>query len=172
LGAVVANETWWPRLRDTSREMGETASPDDLFLAVRGMRTLALRLARHQASALEIARRLSGHPAVKRVLYPALETDPGHALWKRDFAGATGLFAIDLGDVPRESLARFVESLEIFEMGYSWGGYESLIVPAKVRPHDRVVRKWAGGMLVRLSIGLEDPADLYADLEQGLARLG
>jgi cystathionine beta-lyase len=171
LGAVIANEEWWPRLRDTSREMGETASPDDLFLALRGFRTLALRLTRHEASALEIARKLASHPAVRRVLHPALETDPGHALWKRDFAGSTGLFAFDLGDIPRASFARFFESLEIFEMGYSWGGYESLAVPGRVGPRDRAVRPWAGGSLVRVSIGLEDPGDLYADIERALARL-
>ena len=171
LGAVIANEVAWPRLRDTSREMGQNASPDDLFLAVRGIRTLHVRLKQHEASALAIARRLAQHPAVRRVLHPALEGDPGHALWKRDFAGSTGLFAIDLGDVPHAALARVLESLEIFALGYSWGGYESLAVPTKVRSHDRVARPWTGGTLVRLSIGLEDPDDLCADLEQALARL-
>jgi cystathionine beta-lyase len=171
LGAVIANEAWWPRLRDVSRDMGQNAGPDDLFLALRGMRTLGVRLKHHEAAALEIARWLEGHPAVKRVLHPALESHPTHALWKRDFLGSTGLFAIDLGDMAQPGYARFFESLELFELGYSWGGYESLAVPAKVRPVDRSVRPWDGGRLVRLSIGLEDPADLRADLEQALARL-
>lgn len=177
LGAVVANEAWWPRLRDSARDLGQNASPDDLFLALRGFRTLDVRLERHQASALEVARWLERQPRVRRVLYPALESDPGHALWKRDFSGATGLFAIEL-DLPgpadggsRPHVARFIESLEGFELGYSWGGFQSLAVPVNPGRADRVVRKWAGGPLVRFSIGLEDPADLIADLDQALGRL-
>jgi cystathionine beta-lyase len=171
LGAVVANEAWWPRLRDSARDLGQNASPDDLFLALRGLRTLEVRLARHQASALEVARRLAAHPRVKRVLYPALESDPGHAIWKRDFRGATGLFAIELAAAGRAEVARFVDALECFELGYSWGGFQSLAVPVNPGRADRVVRKWAGGPLVRFSIGLEDPCDLAADVEQALARL-
>jgi cysteine-S-conjugate beta-lyase len=170
IGAVVANEAWWPRLRDTSRDLGQTASPDDLFLAVRGMRTLEARLARHQESALEIARWLRSHPAVKRVLHPALPEDPGHALWKRDFLGSTGLFGVELAIAAPEKVAAFIEGLECFALGYSWGGYESLIVPANLRGSGRV-RPWRGGPLVRLQIGLEDPADLRADLERGLEHL-
>jgi cysteine-S-conjugate beta-lyase len=171
LGAVVANERWWPRLRDSARDLGQNASPDDLFLALRGFRTLDVRLARHQSSALEIARWLEGRPRVRRVLYPALESDPGHALWKRDFLGATGLFAIELEVDGRPELARFIDSLEGFELGYSWGGFQSLAVPVNPGRADRVVRKWSGGPLVRFSIGLEDPADLIADLEQALGQL-
>ena len=170
LGAVVANEAWWPRLRDCARDLGQNASPDDLFLAVRGFRTLEVRLARHQASALEVARWLAGHARVLRVLYPALETEPGHAIWKRDFLGATGLVAVELDAGSRAELARVVDALEGFELGYSWGGFQSLAVPVNPGRADRVVRKWTGGPLVRLSIGLEEPADLIADLEQALAR--
>ena len=170
LGAVVANERWWPRLRDTSRDLGQTAGPDDLFLVVRGMRTLAARLKQHEASALAIARRLQSHPAVKRVLHPALPRDPGHALWKRDFLGASGLFGIELAQATEAQLAAFVDHLELFALGYSWGGYDSLIVPAKLQGV-RSVRPWSGGPLVRLQIGLEDPDDLFADLERGLARM-
>jgi cystathionine beta-lyase len=170
LGAVVANERWWPRLRDVSRDLGQTASPDDLFLALRGLRTLDVRLRQHQASALEIARALESHPAVRRVLHPALPSDPGHALWKRDFRGATGLFALELEPAPRERVAEFIDALELFSLGYSWGGFESLVVPAHVQ-HARTVRRWTGGPLVRLQIGLEDPADLLADLQRGLQRL-
>lgn len=170
LGAVIANEAWWPRLRDSARDLGQNASPDDLFLAVRGFRTLEVRLARHQASALTVARWLAQHRRVRSVLYPALESDPGHALWKRDFRGATGLFAFELDANGRPEVARFIDALEGFELGYSWGGFQSLAVPVNPGRADRVVRKWAGGPLVRLSIGLEDPEDLIADLDQALAR--
>jgi cystathionine beta-lyase len=171
LGAVVANEAWWPRLRDTSRDLGQTASPDDLFLALRGMRTLEVRLARHEAAALEIARALRGHRAVRRVLHPGLEDDPGHALWKRDFRGSCGLFAIELASRAPQAGARFIESLQLFALGYSWGGFESLVVPGALGRHARRVRPWTGGPLVRLHIGLEDPRDLLADLERALEGL-
>jgi cystathionine beta-lyase len=170
LGAVVANGAWWPRLRDTARDLGQTASPDDLFLALRGMRTLDVRLAQHQAGAIEVARALQKHPAVKRVLHPALPEDPGHALWKRDFLGSSGLFAIELAPCSRTQLAAFIEGLDYFALGYSWGGYESLVVPAHVE-HARSARAWQGGSLVRLQIGLEDPADLIVDLERGFERM-
>jgi len=170
LGAVVANERWWPRLRDVSRDLGQTASPDDLFLALRGMRTLEVRLARHQASALELARALAQRPEVARVLHPALPSDPGHALWKRDFRGSTGLFAIELASATRAQVAAFVEGLELFALGYSWGGYESLVCPSHVKGA-RTVKPWAGGPLVRLQVGLEDPQDLLADLDRGFERL-
>ena len=170
LGAVVANERCWPRLRDVTRDLGQTASPDDIFLGLRGLRTLEVRLRQHEASALEIARALEPHPAVRRVLHPALPSDPGHALWKRDFRGSSGLFAIELEPCPRERVAAFVDGLELFALGYSWGGYESLVMPAHVA-HARTVRRWTGGPLVRLQVGLEDPADLLADLERGLQRL-
>jgi cystathionine beta-lyase len=168
LGAVVANEAWWPRLRDTSRDLGQTASPDDLYLALRGMRTLEVRLRQHERSALEIARALRAHPAVRRVLHPALEDDPGHALWKRDFRGSTGLFGIELAPCPPHKVARFIDGLELFALGYSWGGFESLVVPGGLGRYARSVRPWSGGPLVRLQIGLEDPQDLLADLTRGL----
>ncbi|HXF80026.1 MAG TPA: cystathionine beta-lyase [Usitatibacter sp.] len=165
IGAVVASEAWWPRLRDASRDLGQTASPDDVFLAIRGMRTLATRLARHEASALAIARALQSHPAVRRVLHPALPGDPGHALWKRDFLGSSGLFGIELASATSAQVASFVEALECFAIGYSWGGYESLIVPANLRGA-RSVRPWQGGPLLRVQVGLEDPDDLLADLDR------
>jgi cystathionine beta-lyase len=172
LGAVVANAAWWPRLRDTTMDMGQNASPDDIFLALRGIRTLETRLRRHEQSALTVARRLQKHPAVKRVLHPALPEDPGHALWKRDFLGSTGLFAFELASCrDRKHLASFIDGLECFALGYSWGGYESLVVPANIGRYGRVVRPWKGGQLVRLHIGLEDPEDLIADLERGFERL-
>ena len=171
LGAVVANEAWWPRLRDTARDLGQTASPDDLFLALRGMRTLEVRLRRHEESGLAIARGLRGHRAVRRVLHPGLEDDPGHALWKRDFRGAAGLFAIELVPCAAREVARFIDGLELFALGYSWGGYESLVVPGALGRYARSVRPWKGGPLVRLQVGLEDPEDLLADLVRGLDAL-
>jgi cysteine-S-conjugate beta-lyase len=171
IGAVVASEAWWPRLRDTSRDLGQTASPDDLFLAIRGIRTMDARLKQHEKSALQMAQWLQTHPAVKRVLHPALPTDPGHALWKRDFLGSTGLFAIELAEASPEQVARLVDGLECFALGYSWGGYESLIVPGNLGRYGRTVAPWKGGPLIRLQIGLEDPADLYADLLRGLDRM-
>lgn len=170
LGAVVASEAWWPRLRDMSRDFGQTAGPDDLFLAIRGIRTLETRLRQHERSALHVAQWLRTQPGVKRVLHPALPDDPGHALWKRDFLGATGLFGVELAPCGREKLAAFVQGLDCFAIGYSWGGYESLIVPAHVE-RMRTARPWTGGPLVRLHIGLEDPGDLCADLGRGLERM-
>ncbi|HUP98763.1 MAG TPA: cystathionine beta-lyase, partial [Usitatibacter sp.] len=137
IGAVIANEAWWPRLRDVSRDLGQTASPDDLFLALRGIRTLEVRLRQHEKSALEIAGALERHPAVKRVLHPALPSDPGHALWKRDFLGSSGLFGIELAAATREQLARFIDGLELFTLGYSWGGYESLVCPGNLGRYAR-----------------------------------
>ena len=170
IGAVVANEAWWPRLRDTSRDLGQTTSPDDIFLALRGLRTLDVRLKRHEASALEVARWLQSRGEVKRVLHPALPDDPGHALWKRDFLGSCGLFGVELGAFSREQVARMMDGLECFALGYSWGGYESLAVPANLRGA-RSAKPWTGGPLIRLHVGLEDPADLIADLERGLDRM-
>jgi cystathionine beta-lyase len=167
IGAVIATQAWWPRLRDASRDLGQTASPDDIFLALRGMRTLATRLKQHEASALKLARALRSHAAVKRVLHPGLPDDPGHALWKRDFLGSSGLFGIELQPASGAQVARFVEGLECFALGYSWGGYESLVVPANLRGA-RSARPWQGGPLVRLQVGLEDADDLLADLERAL----
>ncbi|MEO7741311.1 MAG: cystathionine beta-lyase [Usitatibacter sp.] len=172
IGAVVANEKWWPMLRNTSRDLGQHSSPDDIYLALRGMRTLDVRLRQHEKSALEIARKLQGHPAIRRVLHPALEDDPGHALWKRDFTGSSGLFGIELAPCPKEQVARFIEGLECFALGYSWGGFESLVCPASLGRHSRATRPWNGGPLVRLQIGLEDPQDLHQDLVRALDRSG
>ena len=171
IGAVVANEAWWPALRDSSRDMGQTTSPDDLYLALRGMRTMEIRMRAQEQGALEVARRLRAHPAVKRVLHPALEDDPGHALWKRDFLGSSGLFGVELQRCPKEEVSRFVERLECFAIGYSWGGYESLVCPANLGRYSRVSRPWTGGPLVRLNIGIEDPADLAEDVVRSLDRI-
>jgi len=134
------------------------------------VRTLEARLKQHGESAMKIATWLKTHPKVKRVLYPALPDDPGYALWKRDFLGATGLFSVELHECSREQIARFIDGLELFALGYSYGGYDSLIVPQNIGK-SRSVRPWSGGPLIRLHVGLEDPDDLCADLERGLERL-
>ena len=170
IGAVVANEKWWPAVRDASRDYGQMASPDDIFLALRGMRTLEVRLRQHEKSGLHVARWLERHAAVERVLHPGLESDPGHALWKRDYLGCSGLFGVALKPCSDRALAAFVDSLELFALGYSWGGFESLVVPQNIQK-SRSVRPWSGGPLIRLHVGLEDPDDLCADLAQGLERI-
>lgn len=168
IGLVIANEACWPLLRGTTLDLGQRASPDDCFLTLRGMRTLGVRLKRHQESALQIARWLQTRPEVKRVLYPALESDPGHALWKRDFTGAAGLFTIELNPCSDTQLAAMMDHYELFGLGYSWGGFESLAVTAHIV---RSVRPLPSGQLVRYNIGLDDPDDLIRDLEAGFERL-
>lgn len=170
MGAVTAAAGVWERLRTTSFRLGQSVSPDDAYLTLRGLRTLDARLERHQRNAVDIARRLETHPAVARVLHPALPSHPGHAIWQRDFRGSSSLFAIVLKGGSRADTAPLVDGLAHFGMGFSFGGYESLILPAD--PHKlRTATRWeAPGPLLRLHIGLEDPADLIADLEAGLAR--
>ncbi len=168
IGVVVANEESWPLLKDTTLDLGQRASPDDCFLTLRGMRTLGVRLRRHQESALLIAKWLQARPEVKRVLYPALESDPGYALWKRDFTGAAGLFTIELNPCSDTQLAAMMDHYEHFALGYSWGGFESLAITAHIA---RTVKPLPSGPLVRYNIGLEDPDDLIRDLEAGFKRL-
>jgi cystathionine beta-lyase len=146
-----------------------SVSPDDAALALRGLRTLALRLDRHEASALTIARWLETHPAVARVLHPGLPSHPDHALFRRDFSGGTGLFGMVLKGGTRAGLAPFIDRLHHFGLGFSWGGYESLALPIDLRGCRSAAPPALEGALVRLSIGLEDPDDLIADLDQALA---
>lgn len=169
IGYVTANESHRERLELAHNDLGLYASGDDCYLALRGLRTMPVRLARHQETALKLTRWLAKHPAIERVLYPALESDPGHAIWKRDFKGATGLFGIVLKDTPHNRFSAFMDALELFGMGYSWGGYESLIVPAKI--HRSAAPFDAKGRLIRIHAGLEDADDLIADLDQSLAKL-
>ena len=169
IGYVAANESHRERLESAHHDLGLYASGDDCYLALRGLRTMPVRLARHQESGLKLAHWLAKHPAVERVLHPALETDPGHALWKRDFKGATGLFGVVMKDTPHSRFAAFMDSLKLFGMGYSWGGYESLIVPSKI--HRSAAPFDAKGRVVRIHAGLEDADDLIADLDQALAKL-
>lgn len=168
IGLVVATEESWPLIKDTTYDLGQRASPDDCFLTLRGMRTMGVRLQRHQESALKIARWLQARPEVKRVMYPALESDPGHALWKRDFTGAAGLFTIELNPCSERQLAAMMDHYEFFGLGYSWGGFESLAITAYIA---RSVTTMPAGPMVRYNVGLEDPDDLIRDLEAGFARL-
>jgi cystathionine beta-lyase len=169
LGYVCANESHAARLVETHGNLGLYASGDDCFLASRGLRTMAVRLQRHQENGLALARWLKARPEVARVIHPALEDDPGHAIWKRDFRGACGLFGVELKPVSHGKLAAFIDSLKLFGIGYSWGAYESLIVPAKIQ---RTARPFAAsGPVVRIHAGLEDAGDLIQDLDRGFARM-
>jgi cystathionine beta-lyase len=171
LGAVVANEATFGALQRWWTDTGITASSDDCFLALRGLRTLAVRLARHQASALAVATWLETRPEVREVLYPALPGAPGHALWKRDFTGASGLFGVVLQPADAASVARMLDGLRLFGLGWSWGGYESLIIPTWPE-RVRTATTWdSSAPALRLAIGLEDPNDLITDLDEGFARL-
>jgi len=170
LGSVTAAEGVAPRLEQARRVLGQTAGPDDAWLALRGLRTLDVRLRRHEESGLKVARWLEARPEVARVLHPALPGCPGHEYWKRDFSGATGLFSFVLAGGDDAARAKLIESLELFGIGYSWGGFESLALPAD--PVRTATRPDFGGPLVRLHVGLEDPDDLIADLAAALAGYG
>ena len=171
IGTACANKRAWPELEATSRMLGQTAGPDDIYLAQRGMRTLSVRLKQHWESGLKVAEWLAGQDMVECVMHPALPHDPGHALWKRDFLGASGLFGITLKPCPRSAIAALVDDLELYGMGASWGGYESLILPTNPNAM-RSVKPWPHeGPCMRLHIGLEDPDDLIDDLKAGFKRL-
>jgi cystathionine beta-lyase len=168
LGVATANRRAWDLLREGAHDFGQTVGPDDVFLALRGLRTLAVRLRRHQDSGLELAQALQRHPAVRRVLHPGLPGDPGHALWRRDFLGASGLFGVALQPMSRAQLSVFFSSLRLFGIGLSWGGFESLALP--VDPPTRTARPLAcDGPLIRVHAGLEDIDDLVDDFSSALA---
>ena len=170
LGVASANARCWQQVQQAAHDFGQTAGPDDLFLALRGLRSLSVRLARHWQTGLALAELLARHPMVERVLHPGLPSDPGHALWRRDFLGASGLFAVVLKPVPRAALEAFFERLELFGIGLSWGGYESLCLPMDTPT--RTVRPWPyRGPLLRIHAGLEDSADLARDLQGALKAL-
>ncbi len=171
LGTISANAPLWPRLKETVTTMGLCVGPDDMYLALRGLRTLGVRLERHRQSALTLARWLRERPEVRRVLHPALEEDPGHAIWRRDFTGSSGLFSIVLEPAGEAAVRAFLDALELFGMGFSWGGYESLVIVFDCAGY-RTATRWAsGGPSLRFHIGLEDPNDLIADLERGFAAM-
>jgi cysteine-S-conjugate beta-lyase len=171
MGVVLCKKAHFTKLNRMHRNLGACTNGDNAYLALRGLRTIGVRLKQHEAHAMEVATWLQSVPEVLRVLYPALPTDPGHALWKRDMSGACGLLAVELGEVSEHALAAMIDGLEHFGIGFSWGGYESLIT--SYRPHTmREVTQWSKkATFLRLHIGLEAPKDLIADLDAGFARL-
>jgi len=172
LGTVSANKAAAQRLKDTAYTMGLCAGPDDMNLALRGLRTLAVRLRQHHQSGLKIAQWFAERPEVLKVLYPALPGAPGHDIWKRDFTGACGLFSIVLKPAPEKAVLAFLNALSVFGIGVSWGGFESLVIPLlEVSPYRTATTFAPGGPMVRFHIGLEDTGDLIADLERGFAAL-
>ncbi|MGZ5999300.1 MAG: cystathionine beta-lyase [Rhizomicrobium sp.] len=169
MGYIAANESHAARLLEFHGNSGLYVSGDDCFLALRGLRTLAVRLKRHEETALTLARWLQTRPEVSRVLYPPLESDPGHAIWQRDFTGACGLFGVVLKPTTHKAVSAMLDGLAHFGLGFSWGGYESLAVPADIR---RTASKFtADGPVIRIHTGLEDAGDLMADLTKGFERL-
>ncbi len=170
MGAITTTEALWPKIRQSAADLGAACGPDDVYLALRGLRTLPVRLRQHHRNGLTLARWLQDRPEVKRVLHPALPEDPGHALWKRDFRGACGLFGVVLNPAPESALAAMLDGMNLFSMGASWGGFESLILPTNPAAI-RSATVWDEGPTIRIHAGLEDTDDLIDDLERGFARL-
>jgi cystathionine beta-lyase len=177
MGSAAAREPLYGQLRAKSQAMGHVVSPDDAALALRGLRTLAVRLERETSSSIEVARFLSQRPEIAHVICPPLQGSPGHDLWRRDFTGGCGLFSFVLKGHDERARARFIDALQLFGIGYSWGGFESLVIPVDPA-RARSATRWppagwdpADKFGVRLSIGLEDPADLIGDLERGFAAM-
>ncbi len=172
LGLVTVNQDAWRALRDTHRQIGFSAGPDDVYFAHRGLRTMAVRLRQHWQSGLAIARWFLAQPEVAGVIHPALPGDPGHALWQRDFLGASGLFGVKLAaGVPIAAMESMIDALKLFGLGTSWGGFESLVLPTELA-RSRTATEWAPpGPVFRVHAGLEAVEDLIADLERGFAAL-
>src|SRR5271166_5952172 len=171
LGLVSANDAWFKRLYRCIDLMAILPGGEDVFLALRGLRSMELRLREAERQGLELARWLAERREVLRVIHPALPDNPGHKIWKRDFTGSSGLFSVILKPASEAAVAAFLDGLQLFGLGYSWGGYESLVIPFDCSSY-RTATKWApGGPALRFSIGLEDPEDLKADLDRGFARL-
>ena len=172
LGHIIARtKEDWLNLKITASTLGQAVAPDVCYLALRGIRTLSIRLEEHQNNAIKIAKWLNDRPEVETILHPAFSSCPGHQVWKRDFTGSSGLFSIILKDFPDEQVNKMLDGMDYFAMGFSWGGFESLMVPcdpSKIRS----VTKWnAAGPLLRIHVGQEDVQDLIDDLERGLKRL-
>ncbi len=180
MGAVLATDELFAAVRDTAGELGVCTNGEDAFLVTRGARTAELRIRAHEANALEVARRLAGHPRVGRVLHPALPDDPGHELWRRDFHGSSGLFSFELltregrpaGTAEAYAVTDRLAAGGLFQIGYSWGGYESLVMPVAQFGVTRTVSPWVGGELIRLHVGLEPVEDQWAELERALVEGG
>ncbi|GAA4643253.1 cystathionine beta-lyase [Pontixanthobacter gangjinensis] len=177
MGSASAGKKYYTKLRRTAQALGHVVSPDDAALALRGLRTMPVRLDKSSKTALDIAKWLAQHPEVSHVLCPMLPGAPGHELWKRDFAGGCGLFSFVLKSADETARARFIDALDLFGIGYSWGGFESLAIPfdpAPIRTNSAwPPKEWGTGahLAIRLSIGLEDPQDLIENLEQGFAAM-
>jgi cystathionine beta-lyase len=171
LGAITANAGTARLVEDARATLGGCPGSEETYLGLRGLRTLAVRLERHQRSGIAFAEWLKSRPEVERVLHPALPSDPGHALWKAQFSGASGLFSVILKPAPRKALAAMLDGLQLFGMGYSWGGFESLIIPFNPKRYRTATAWTAEGPALRLHIGLDEVADLIADLEAGFERL-
>ena len=173
IGIITARtEQLLRQLKDTVHAFGDIAGPDDCFLALRGLRSMGARLRQQQAATLSITKWFQQRPEVKQVLFPALETDPGHTLWKRDFNGASSLFGVVLNSDSKAAISAMVDHYRYFKIGASWGGYESLVMPA-YPGRSRTTDSWPeDGFVLRYHIGLEDPDDLIEDLEEGFKRLG
>ena len=173
MGIVTTTNELWPRVRQSASDLGANSGPDDIYLALRGLRTIGVRMRQHHQNGLALARWLQRRPEVERVLHPGLPEDPGHALWKRDFTGASGLFGVVLKPVSEKAIAAMLDGLNLYGMGASWGGFESLILlthPAESRTIQK--KKWEeSGPTLRIHAGLEDLDDLIADLDRGFARL-
>lgn len=171
LGTIAASERAWEKLDKLCGAMGCHVGPDDIYLGLRGLRTLSVRLERHQRNTLAVLGWLKDQPHIGRIRYPGLETDPGHALWKRDFTGASGLCAFDFSEgTTQEQAYAFLDALTLFGLGYSWGGFESLAIPVRLKGARTATVVNPDLQSVRLHIGLEDPADLIADVSQALTK--
>jgi cystathionine beta-lyase len=170
MGTVTCNRETWGQFKEAYEQMGQFAGPDDMYLTLRGIHTLDVRLERHMKNAVSVAEWLRGRPEVDTVLYPALSNAPGHEIWKRDFTGASGLFSIVLKPCSEKATEAFLDQLSLFGMGYSWGGFESLAIPFS--PYRTATGWTAPGPCIRFHIGLENPDDLKADLAEGFAALG
>jgi cystathionine beta-lyase len=171
IGLVSATAAWFPRLRATFDAFSMCAGPEDAFLSLRGLRTLDVRLREAERQALDLAQWLADRKEVVRVLHPALPSCPGHAFWKRDFLGSSGLFSVLLAPCSRTALAAMLDGLKLFGMGYSWGGFESLVIPFDCRSYRSATAWHPPGFALRFSIGLEDLDDLKADLDAGFERM-
>ena len=170
VGLAVCSEAAFPRVRRAVAELGYSIAPDDCYLALRGLRTVGVRLRQHERQGLALARWLAKRPEVERVLHPAFPDHPGHAVWKRDFTGSSGLFGCVLKPYSKPAVAAMLDGMRLFGMGYSWGGFESLILPTEPQAL-RTATRWEAGPTLRIHAGLEDLDDLIADLADGFARL-